>query len=51
VGRYAYQKGFDLLLQAWKQVEERCPEWQLDVFGDGDRTPYEQQIDQLGIDR
>lgn len=51
VGRYAYQKGFDMLLQAWKQVEERCPEWQLDVFGDGDRTPYEQQIDQLGIDR
>jgi glycosyltransferase involved in cell wall biosynthesis len=51
VGRYAYQKGFDMLLQAWKQVEEQCPEWRLDVFGDGDRSPYEKQMDQLGIDR
>ena len=51
VGRYAYQKGFDMLLQAWRLVEHRCPEWRLDVFGDGERAPYEQLIDQLGIDR
>lgn len=51
VGRYVYQKGFDLLLQAWSRVEQVAPGWRLDVFGTGDREPYERLIDQLGIDR
>ncbi|MBP5338584.1 MAG: glycosyltransferase family 4 protein [Prevotella sp.] len=50
VGRYAYQKGFDLLLQAWAAIEKKHPDWQLAVFGQGDRTPYEQQMHALGID-
>jgi len=50
VGRYVYQKGFDLLLQAWSRVEKEYPEWQLAVFGDGDRTSYNQLMIQLGID-
>lgn len=50
VGRYVYQKGFDLLLRAWKMVEQRCPDWRLDIFGDGDRGPYEQIARELGID-
>ena len=51
VGRYVYQKGFDQLLQAWATIERQYPEWQLVVFGDGDRTPYEQLIDDLKINR
>lgn len=50
VGRYVYQKGFDQLLQAWATIERQYPEWQLVVFGDGNRTPYEQQMKELGID-
>ncbi len=50
VGRYAYQKGYDLLLQAWKLVESQCLDWELVVFGDGDRTEYERQMCNLGID-
>ena len=50
VGRYAYQKGFDLLLQGWSQVEQRFPDWQLAIYGQGDRTPYEQLADQLRLD-
>ena len=50
VGRYVYQKGFDLLLQAWSKVEKEHPDWQLAIFGDGDRTPYQQQMHKLGID-
>lgn len=50
VGRYVYQKGFDLLLRAWKKVEDRCPDWKLDVYGDGDRTQYEQLVKELRID-
>jgi glycosyltransferase involved in cell wall biosynthesis len=49
VGRYVYQKGFDLLLQAWALVEKQYPDWQLAVFGDGDRISYEQQMKDLGI--
>lgn len=51
VGRYTYQKGFDLLLQAWKQVESQCSEWTLAVFGDGNRKDYESLIEYLGIDK
>ena len=51
VGRYVYQKGFDLLLQAWSRVEKRCNDWELVIYGQGDREPYEQLIDKLKIDR
>jgi glycosyltransferase involved in cell wall biosynthesis len=49
VGRYVYQKGFDLLLRAWKKVEEQCPDWELVIYGDGDRSSYEQLLGELGI--
>lgn len=51
VGRYSDEKGYDLLLQAWTMIQGACPEWRLEVFGDGDRAPYEALIDQLHIDR
>ena len=51
VARYSHEKGIDLLLRAWAEVENYCDEWRLDVFGEGDRTPYEHQIDKLGIDK
>ena len=51
MGRYCHEKGYDYLLQAWAQVGQYCPEWRLDIFGDGDRSPYERMIDELHIDR
>ena len=51
VGRYVYQKGFDLLLQAWTIIEKQFTDWELVVFGDGNREPYEHQMKELGIDR
>ena len=51
VGRYVYQKGFDLLLQAWSRVEKACPEWQLAIYGMGERTFYQQLVEKLGIDK
>jgi len=49
VGRYHYQKGFDLLLKAWKTIEAQCPDWQLAIFGQGDRNPYQQLAYELGL--
>ena len=51
VGRYVYQKGFDLLLQAWSQVEKSCTDWELVIYGQGNREPYDKLIKELGIDR
>lgn len=51
VGRYCHEKGYDDLLQAWAKVQDVCPDWQLVVFGDGDRAVYEQMLDALSLDR
>ena len=51
VGRYVYQKGFDLLLQAWSIVEKQSEDWELAIYGQGERRPYEQLIDKLNIDK
>lgn len=49
VGRYAYQKGYDMLLDAWKIVGERHPDWKLDIYGslDGGNGEYEQLQNQI----
>ena len=51
VGRYCHEKGYDHLLQAWAEVQTLCPDWRLDVFGDGDRTAFEKMLDDYQIDR
>ena len=38
-----------MLLKAWSIVEKQVSDWCLDIFGDGDRTSYEQLIDELKI--
>ena len=51
VGRYVYQKGFDLLLHAWTKIEKQHPDWELVIYGMGNRTPFEQIVEDLRIDR
>ena len=50
IGRYVYEKGNDLLLEAWSKVEKLRPDWSLDIYGMGNRAPYETQRTQLGIE-
>ena len=35
VGRLEWVKGYDRLIDAWKIVSERYPDWHLDMFGSG----------------
>lgn len=52
VGRLHEQKGFDMLLQAWKPLEEKHPEWALRIAGEGPkRAELEAQIKALGLQR
>ena len=51
VGRYVYQKGFDLLLRAWSIVENACPDWTLTIFGDGNHSNYDALVDELKLDK
>ncbi|MFL5675958.1 MAG: glycosyltransferase family 4 protein [Chloroflexota bacterium] len=49
-GRFAPQKGFDLLLEAFAAVASRHPDWSLDIFGKGAlRESLERSIADLGL--
>ena len=50
IGRYVYEKGYDLLLKVWAKVQDRCYDWVLDIYGVGDQTSYRHLFQKLGID-
>lgn len=50
VGRYDYQKGFDELINIWKEVYAKHPDWELDIFGHGPlKDELQSLIDKLGL--
>jgi glycosyltransferase involved in cell wall biosynthesis len=50
IGRYTYQKGFDLLMEAWKIVHEKHPDWNLNIYGGGDTKELFSQIQDLKLE-
>ena len=36
IGRLTYQKGYDMLMHAWKNIATKYPNWNLDIYGDGE---------------
>lgn len=50
VGRLDYQKSFDRLIQAWEKVNEKMPDWRLDIFGQGEwKDMLQMMIDERGL--
>lgn len=50
VGRLDYQKGFDLLIEAWAKVYETHHDWILNIYGEGFLyTPLQNKIDDLHL--
>lgn len=37
IGRLEDQKGFDLLIESWRNVYYKYPNWKLDIFGEGSK--------------
>ena len=50
VGRYFDEKGYDLLLQVWSIVEKMVDDWELVIYGDGNKPYYERIANTLGLD-
>lgn len=50
VGRYSYQKGFDMLIDSWKIVNKKHPDWTLSIYGEGDRDSLMNQIMELNLE-
>lgn len=46
VGRFVYQKGFDLLLEAWGKVLTKHTDWHLYIYGKGDKSQYQEYAQQ-----
>ncbi|TDS13795.1 glycosyltransferase family 4 protein [Sphingobacterium paludis] len=50
VGRYDYQKRFEDLIEAWKEIKVKCPDWSLNIFGQGPlQDRLQQQIQRYSL--
>ena len=49
VGRYTYQKGFDLLIKAWRIVHKKHPDWTLNIYGGGKKEDLQPLVEKLGL--
>lgn len=50
VGRLEHVKGFDILIDCWRSVVEKHPDWQLHIYGEGSMCQQlQEQIDCLDL--
>ena len=49
VGRYTWQKGFDMLIDAWCSVSNSNSDWTLHIYGLGDNEYYQNLANEKGV--
>ncbi len=49
IGRYTHEKGFDMLIDAWGIVAKKHTDWNLKIFGRGDKEKFTEQRNRLGL--
>ena len=50
IGRLDEQKGFDILIDVWKKVNAKHPDWILEIYGEGSlRKELQDKIDSLNL--
>ena len=49
VGTLSYNKGYDLLIEAWAMLAAQYPGWSVQVYGKGDPTPYQELAAAKGL--
>ena len=47
VGRYSWEKGFDLLVDIWSIVNKKHPDWTLNIYGVGDYTSLQEEANKI----
>lgn len=51
VGRYSWEKGFDLLVDIWSIVNKKHPDWTLNIYGVGDYTSLQEEANKKGLEK
>lgn len=52
VGRLNEQKGYDMLIHSWQKVANKHPEWQLNIYGEGElKDDLEKLIDKYRLNK
>lgn len=50
VGSIVPNKGYDLLINAWKKIAHKYPTWSIHIYGKGDASDYIKQAKDLNIE-
>lgn len=51
VGRYSWEKGFDLLVDIWNLVNKKHPDWILNIYGAGDYSSLQEEANKKGLEK
>lgn len=52
IGRLDYYKGFDLMIQIWRKVVDKHPEWKLEIYGEGSiRNSLQEEIKKWKLEK
>lgn len=50
-GRYSLEKGFDKLIQSWKYIHKKYPDWKLDIYGSGNYKEYQTYANSMQVNK